>query len=61
MQYIEVKQGKRGRWRYTAYEDVGFGKRLCGPLAYAYGFDSQEAAVRNAEKWFQGLYEIRVA
>ena len=61
MQYIEISQGKRGRWRYNCWEDIGIGdKRICGPICSAYGYDSAEAAERAARKWFGDMYEVRV-
>ena len=61
MQYIEIKQGKRGKWRYNCWEDMGIGgKRVNGPNCNPYGYDSAEAAERAARKWFGDAYEIRI-
>ena len=43
---VVIKQGKRGRWRWTAYEDVGFGKRVCVAIAPIRGHETREACER---------------
>lgn len=61
MMYIEISQGKRGRWRWVAYSDLGInGKRVCDGLSNAYGFDTPEQAERAARKVCRDDYEIRI-
>lgn len=60
-QYIEIRQGKRGRWRWNAYTDIGFGQRVNDGNCNPYGYESAENAERAARKVCRDEYEIRRA
>ena len=57
--YYEIRQGKRGRWRWAAYQDVGFGNRVNIAICNGYGYDTKELAERAAGYAAIGGWEYR--
>lgn len=46
---VVIKQGSRGKWRWTAYRNIGFDKYACIALAPVQGFDTEYGARRAAD------------